>query len=77
MHKSHNTTKQLRIKYKKAAGLYWTARYNCLNQLCVINILIGRRGERVLEDEDDGVASQEHFRDESVLVDWLGLLLAT
>ena len=32
-------------------------------------------GQRVLEDEDDGVAAEEHLGDEPVLVDRLGLLL--
>ena len=32
-------------------------------------------GQRVLKDEDDGVATEEHLGDEPVLVDRLGLLL--
>ena len=35
-----------------------------------------RRGQRVLQDEDDGVSAEEHLGDEAVLVDWLGFLLA-
>ena len=33
-------------------------------------------GQRVLEDQDDGVASEEHLADVAILVDGLGLLLA-
>lgn len=32
--------------------------------------------ERVPQDHDDRVPSQEHLRDVAVLVDWFGLLLA-
>ena len=38
------------------------------------SLLVGRQG--ISEDEDDGVTTQEHFADESVLIDGLGLLLA-
>lgn len=31
--------------------------------------------QRVLEDEDDGVAAQEHLCDETILVDGFALLL--
>ena len=33
-------------------------------------------GQRVLEDEDDGVASEEQLADVAILVDGLRLLLA-
>ena len=35
-----------------------------------------RRGEGVPEDEDDGVAPEEHLGDEPVLVDRLGFFLS-
>ena len=37
-------------------------------------LFAGRQG--ISEDKDDGVTTQEHFADKSVLVDGLGLLLA-
>ena len=39
-----------------------------------VMILLG--GERVLENEDDGVAAQEHLADVAILVHRFGLLLA-
>ena len=41
-----------------------------------IQALFSRRRPGVFENKDDGVATQEHFADESFLVGWLGLLLA-
>ena len=37
-------------------------------------LFAGRQG--ISEDKDDGVTTQEHFADKSVLVDGLGLLFA-
>ena len=36
-------------------------------------LLLGAR-ERISEDQNDGVASKEHFGDVTILVHWLGLL---
>ena len=41
-----------------------------------IQALFSRSRPGIFENKDDGVATQEHFADESFLVGWLGLLLA-